>query len=238
MSGSEFKKEESHSDPEAHNHAGAIFSVHNLSFSYTPERKVLDNINLTLYPGESIGISGLNGAGKTTLFRCISGLNTADSGEIRLASKVMRSEKDFCELRRNVGYVLQNAEDQIFFPVVLEDVTFGPLNLGFSAEEAKKQALDSLEMVGLGGYENRLSYKLSGGEKHLLALASILAMRPRALLLDEPLTGLDETGQDRVMNILASLDCAKLVIAHDQRFLNSLCSKQLVLKNGSLSPLL
>lgn len=215
----------------------AIFSAHNLSFSYASPKKQLDGVSLALFPGESIGLCGANGAGKTTLFRCISGLATPLAGEIYLGSKLMRSEKDFYELRRNVGYALQNSDDQLFFPTVLEDLAFGPLNLGLSPEKARERAQESLELVGLGSYGALLSQRLSGGEKRLVAMASILAMKPRALLLDEPLTGLDEHAQQRVEEIISRLDCAKLIISHDQAFLDRLCARKLLLKNGKLEAL-
>lgn len=215
----------------------AIFSVRNLSFAYDSKKKQLDGVDLALFPGESTGLCGANGAGKTTLFRCISGLASPSGGEIRLGSKIMRSENDFYELRREVGYALQNSDDQLFFPTVLEDLAFGPLNLGLSAAEARERAWESLNLVGLPSYGDRLSQHLSGGEKRLVALASVLAMRPRALLLDEPLTGLDEEAQIRLGDILSSLDCAKLIISHDQDFLNRVCARKILLKNGRLEPL-
>lgn len=216
--------------------ASAIFSLHDLSFSYDGRFKQLDKINFSLLPGENVALIGANGAGKTTLFRCITGLSKAAEGEIRLGSMIMRTEKDFYQLRTEVGYALQNADEQLFFPTVLEDLAFGPLNLGLSAQEARKRAIESLELVGLKGYEERLSHQLSGGEKRLVALASILAMQPRALLLDEPLTGLDENAQERICSVIASLNCAKVIIAHDREFLASLCTRQLLLKDGHLEP--
>lgn len=215
----------------------AIFSVRNLLFSYDSQKKQLDGLSLALFSGESIGLCGANGAGKTTLFRCISGLSIPQAGEIRLGAKIMRSEKDFYELRRHVGYVLQNSDDQLFFPTVLEDLAFGPLNLGLSAEEARTRAQESLDLVGLSSYGERLSHHLSGGEKKLVALASILAMQPKALLLDEPLTGLDEEAQIRISDIVSRLDCAKLIISHDQNFLNRVCDRKLLLKKGKLESL-
>lgn len=214
-----------------------IFSVHNLSFSYSPGKELLRGVSLSLSPGENIGLCGANGAGKTTLFRCISGLCKADSGEIRLGSKVMRAEKDFFELRRNVGHALQNADNQLFFPTVLEDICFGPLNLGLPEDEARRRALESLELVGLAGSGSRLNNQLSGGEKRLAALAAILAMRPRALLLDEPLTGLDSGARANIIKVINSLECAKLIISHDRAILDGLCSKRLLLKDGRLAPL-
>lgn len=213
----------------------AIFSVHNLSFAYTAQKKQLDKVDFALFPGQSVGLMGANGAGKTTFFRCITGLCKPDEGGIFLRGKPVVTGKDFFELRRQVGYALQNAEDQLFFPTVVEDVAFGPLNLGLSNISALERARESLTQVGLEGYENRLSHQLSGGEKRLVALASILAMHPAALLLDEPLNGLDEEAQERITHVLTHLDCAKLIIAHERSFLQKLCSSLYVLEQGHLN---
>lgn len=210
----------------------AIFSLENLSFSYAHGHAVLKNINLALFPGQSIGLSGHNGAGKTTLFRCITGLETPQSGTIRLGDRLIK--KDFTVLRRNVGYVLQDADLQLFFPTLLEDLTFGPLNLGFSPSEALQRAKETLDLVGLAGYEERITYNLSGGEKKLAALAAILAMKPKAILLDEPLNELDERASARMTKVIKDLDCSKIIISHDRAFLQDVCSTRLSLKNGEL----
>jgi cobalt/nickel transport system ATP-binding protein len=118
-----------------------------------------------------------------------------------------------------VGLVLQNAEDQLFNPTVLDDVAFGPLNLGLSVDEARELALRTLEELGLAGFENRLTHRLSGGEKKLVSLATILSMRPRVLLLDEPTNGLDPGTRERLAGILDALPTARIIISHDWDFL-------------------
>lgn len=213
-----------------------VFSVENLEFAYeaNPGKKILDDVSLALYPGDCLGLMGANGSGKTTLFRCITGLLRPRAGTIRLGGRPLEAEKDFHELRCRVGLVLQDADDQLFFPTVLEDLLFGPLNLGHSEAEAREMARDALRLVGLEGFEERLSFELSGGEKKLVALAAVLAMRPRALLLDEPLNELDEEACRRVANVLRDLPCARLVVSHDRAFLARLCQKTLLLKDGRL----
>lgn len=220
--------------PEA---AQPILDVRGLSFSYPSEngrRAALRDVDLTLLPGQRLGLYGPNGSGKTTLFRCITGLETIGTGEIRLHGTPIRTEKDFRRLRRAVGYVLQNADDQLFFPTVFEDVAFGPLNLGLDAEEARARAGETLAGLGLADYGQRLAHRLSGGEKTLVALATVLAMRPEALLLDEPTTGLDADARQRIIDVLRELPTARIVISHDWDFLERVADEIWGMDNGRL----
>lgn len=215
----------------------AIFYMANINFSYSEIGKtILQNVNFALFPGQTIGLWGNNGTGKTTFFRCITGLVKPDSGSVFFRNMPMRSEKDFHRLRCNVGFVLQNSEDQLFFPTVLEDVSFGPLNLGLSADAARERARESLDLAGLADFESRLCHQLSGGEKKLVALAGILAMRPAALLLDEPMAGLDENMEKRVEHIINNLPCAKIIVSHDRDYLQRNCMDIMTIKNGQLIP--
>ena len=166
-----------------------IFSLEQVEVTYTGTRgprRVLQDVSFALAPGQRIGLYGPNGSGKTTLFRCITGLVRPSKGLVRFHGKALHDEKGFHALRCKVGFVLQHADDQLFFPTVLEDVAFGPLNLGLSAAEAGEQARATLQRLGLSCFEQRLTHHLSGGEKKLVALATVLAMDPEALLLDEP----------------------------------------------------
>lgn len=208
-----------------------LLAIENLHFAW-PGAPVLRGAHLTLHAGQSIGLQGANGSGKTTLFRCITGLLKADNGAIRLHGRLMQTEQDFVGLRREVGFCLQNAEDQIIFPTVLEDVCFGPLNLGMSAQEARKRAQETLTGLRLAAFGNRLTHRLSGGEQRLVALAGVLAMRPQALLLDEPLNELDESAALRVTEIISKLPCAKIIVSHDASFLREVCATRLRLVNG------
>lgn len=199
-----------------------LLDIRGLCFSYAGDgagRPALHDVSLTLKPGRRLGLYGPNGSGKTTLFRCITGLETPQRGEILLHGSPIRTEKDFRALRRAVGYVLQNADDQLFFPTVLEDVAFGPLNLGLASGEARARAEETLASLGLAAYAERLAHRLSGGEKTLVALATVLAMRPEALLLDEPTTGLDADARERIIGVLNGLPTARIVISHDWDFL-------------------
>ncbi len=211
-----------------------LLTLRRLSFSWPgAAAPALRDISLTLAPGQSLGLSGANGSGKTTLFRCITGLLKAD-GEIRLHGAPVNTEKDFARLRRAVGFCLQNAEDQLIFPTVLEDTAFGPLNLGLAPETARQRARAALAAAGLAGFESRLCSQLSGGEQRLAALAGILAMRPEAILLDEPVNGLDEKAAKHVARLIQSMDCAKIIVAHDTDFLKTVCAGHVRLVNGVL----
>lgn len=197
-------------------------------------RTVLSGADLCLAPGERLGLAGHTGSGKTTLLKTIMGLHVPLAGEIRLLGQLCRQEKDFAQARRSLGYLFQNADDQLFCPVVIEDVAFGPLNLGAGQREARQEAERCLELVGLTHLAQRLTHCLSGGEKRLVSLAGVLAMRPKALLLDEPTTGLDPESKARVARVLQDLDLALLVVSHEWDFLSQVASRHMLLAHGHL----
>lgn len=198
------------------------------------EGQLFRNLDFALFPGDRIGLCAPNGSGKTTLLRIITGLVRPHTGSIYFQEKSLKTEKDFLQLRRCVGFVLQNADDQLFSPTVLEDVAFGPLNLGFSREEAHAVSLHALDAVGLSGFEHRLTHRLSGGEKKLVCIASVLSMQPEALLLDEPTTGLDREAVDRIVSLLETLGLPRIVVSHDQRFLERVSSSFVTFSDGRL----
>ena len=179
----------------------SIVELDHLSFAYAGGREVLRDACLSLRPNERIGLYGPNGSGKTTLFRLIMGLAKPREGDVLFHGRPMKDEKDFRALRCRMGLVLQHAEDQLFCPTVLEDVAFGPLNLGLSPDEAAERALRTLRGLGLEGFEGRLTHRLSGGEKKLVSLAAVMAMQPEALLLDEPTNGLDPEARERLIDL-------------------------------------
>lgn len=214
-----------------------IFSLEQVEVTYTGTRgprRVLQDVSFALAPGQRIGLYGPNGSGKTTLFRCITGLVRPSKGLVRFHGKALHDEKGFHALRCKVGFVLQHADDQLFFPTVLEDVAFGPLNLGLSAAEAGEQARATLQRLGLFGFEQRLTHHLSGGEKKLVALATVLAMDPEALLLDEPTNDLDQEARQRLIDILCDLPTARMVISHDWDFLSRVCGEYRTIREGHL----
>jgi cobalt/nickel transport system ATP-binding protein len=156
------------------------------------------------------------------------------SGEIEIFGRSVKEEKDFLEVRQKIGLLFQDADDQLFSPTVLEDVAFGPLNLGKSKDEAVEIARSTLDFLGLRGFEDRITFKLSGGEKRLVSLATILAMEPNVLLLDEPMNGLDIHTQERLTKILMHLDLAYILISHDLDFLAETTDSAYTLINGKI----
>ncbi len=211
-----------------------IIELLHIDFSYPGDRKpVFSDLNLRLQK-EKIGLLGDNGSGKTTMLQLMVGLLKPTKGEVYFHGRAMRAEKDFFRLRREVGMLFQHADDQLFCPSVIEDVAFGPLNLGRSKEEALEISIKTLHSVGLNGYEDRITHQLSGGEKRLVALATVLAMQPSVLLMDEPTNDLDHDARSRLLDILAGLDMAFILISHDWDFLARLCTGFYGLEHGHL----
>jgi len=211
-----------------------LLQLRDISFSYTRESpSILEKIQFSINDGR-VGIIGPNGCGKTTIFQIIMGLLPVETGEVLLQGKAMESEQDFRQLRQKLGFLFQHSDDQLFFPTVLEDVAFGPLNMGKAADEAKEISLQTLQHLGLQGFEERITHKLSGGEKKLVAMATILSMQPKLLLLDEPSNNLDSATRERLITILRDLDQAHLIISHDLDFLASTCSQLYTIENKKL----
>lgn len=211
-----------------------VLSLDGVAFAYTEGRALFKELHFYLRDGERVGLFAPNGSGKTTLLRLIVGLEKPLSGRVLLRGAPVAGERAWRDLRRKVGVVLQSADDQLFCPTVLEDVAFGLLNLGMDREAARDVASETLHMLGLEGFENRLTHKLSGGEKKLVCLAAVLAMRPEALLLDEPAAGLDQAAEERLIGVLQTLPAAQLVISHDREFLRKTVSQALTIANGRL----
>jgi len=213
-----------------------VIDIENIALSYPDGRSVLSEVSFQLPEGARAGLIGPNGSGKTTLFHLIMGLVPPTRGSIRLFGRQMQTEKDFRRARKKIGLVFQNADDQLFSPTVIEDVAFGPLNLGASPAQAREIAQETLEQLNLSGFEDRIAYRLSGGEKKLVALATVLAMDPEVLLMDEPTTGLDEATRERIIDVLNGLDKTLLITSHEYDFLARTTKDIYKMKNGRLSP--
>ena len=211
-----------------------LISLADVDFAYGPERSVLAGCRFHLDEGQRVGLAGANGSGKSTLLALVVGLVRPTAGAVEVFGKPRVREADFHEVRRRVGLVFQDADDQLFCPTVAEDVAFGPLNLKKSRDEVRRIVARTLESLGLAGYEDRITYKLSGGEKRLVCLATVLAMEPDVLLLDEPAAGLDEQVEARVVEILAGLPQAMLIVSHDRPFLQRVATGTLRLDAGRL----
>jgi cobalt/nickel transport system ATP-binding protein len=212
-----------------------LINLSGITFSYPgAEQPVLNNLDLKFYRGEKVGLVAPNGSGKTTLLHIMMGLLKPNSGRLEMFGKLVSKENDFWEVRRRIGLLFQDSDDQLFSPTVLEDVAFGPLNLGKSKAEAIDIARRTLANLGLAGFEARITFKLSGGEKRLVALATVLAMEPEILLLDEPINGLDAETQEKIGHILAELDLSYIIISHDLDFLTGTTSSIYTMQAGKI----
>jgi len=211
-----------------------VIELEHIHFGYEAGARVLDDLTFSLHEGEKAGLIGYNGSGKTTLLHVIMGLLSPSKGTIRVLGRRIETRKDFREVRRTIGLVFQHADDQLFSPTVLEDVAFGPLNLGKTPKEARRVAMETLERLHLRGFENRITHKLSGGEKKLVSLATVLVMQPKALLLDEPTTGLDEEARVRIASLLAHLDISSIIVSHEYDFLAETAQKIYSMKGGRI----
>jgi cobalt/nickel transport system ATP-binding protein len=208
-----------------------MIRLRDIRFKYN-SRYILDGLNLHVRPGDRIGLVGPNGCGKTTLSHIIMGLLKPESGDVEIFDKIRSEESDFREIRGKIGFLFQDADDQLFCPTVLEDVAFGPLNLGKSPDEAKAIVASTLAALKLDGFAERVTYKLSGGEKRLVSVATVLAMEPSVLILDEPTTGLDEETTERLIEILTTSNLTYLIISHDREFVKRTADKVLQIKHG------
>ena len=211
-----------------------LIKLEEIAFAYDAGRPVLDGVDLEIRTGQRIALTGRNGSGKTTLLHLIVGLLRPVSGRITAFGRERRTEADFHEVRCRAGLLFQDPDDQLFCPTVAEDVAFGPLNLGKSRAEVSGLLEGTLARLGLSGYEDRITYRLSGGEKRLVSLATVLAMQPDVLLLDEPTSGLDAKTEERLIDILRALPQAMLVVSHDRAFLEKVTQWEVSLDNGRL----
>ena len=198
------------------------------------DRQVLAGINLHIADNETFILFGPNGSGKTTLLHVMMGLARPQSGVVRYKGREARTERDFRQVRLGIGMLLQNADDQIIYPTVLDDVAFGPLNRGLAPDAARELAERTLALLGLDGFADRLAHRLSGGEKKLVSLAGVLAMEPEALLLDEPTGGLDPDTRERLVAILGQLAKPMIIISHDWDFLAHVTDAYYSIEGGKL----
>lgn len=208
--------------------------VENLTFAHAHGPPVLQGVGFSLQSGECVGLVGPNGAGKTTLFLCLAGVYQRRGGTIRVAGLDPSVRAERKKLPSHVGIVFQDSDDQLFNTTVLDDVAFGPLNLGLSPEEVRARVAGALERVGLSDFEQRVPFHLSGGEKRRVALAGILAMRPEVLLLDEPSSHLDPRGRRGLIRLIQSLGGTKLIATHDLEMVLETCSRCLLLDGGKV----
>jgi cobalt/nickel transport system ATP-binding protein len=211
-----------------------LIDLQNIHFAYPNQAPVLNGISFSLEAGEKIAINGPNGAGKSTLFHIMVGLNKPSAGHVHAFGQLREKEADFKEVRRRIGLVFQDPDDQLFCPTVAEDIAFGVLNLGLTIDDALLVVEQTLRELHLEHLRDRATHNLSGGEKRLVSLACVLAMKPDVLLLDEPTNALDEKTQERLVEILNALPQAMVIISHDAHFRRKITKRYLTMENGLL----
>jgi len=212
-----------------------VIKIADLSFAYPSRDYVFKKFNFNFFKGERIGLVGPNGSGKTTLFHLIMGLLHPAEGKIEIFGKERKVENDFVEVRERIGLVFQDPDDQLFSPTVAEDIAFGPLNLRKNHQETKKILKETLEILGLSGFEDRITYNLSYGEKRLVSLATVWAMQPEILLLDEPTIWLDEETIEKIVQILNNYPhLSYIIISHDKKFLKETTDSIYLMDNGKI----
>ena len=210
-----------------------MIEFQNVSFSYERGRPVLRDLSFSIGDGECVGLIGANGAGKSTVMKLLLGLLTGE-GTI-LVDGVAVKKDTLAQIRRKLGFVLQDSDNQMFMPTVYEDMIFGPLNYGLSREETDKRVDAVLERLGLQELKHRHNHRISGGEKRMAAIATILAMEPEAMLMDEPTAALDPYNRRIVINAIRSLPQTKLITSHDLDMILDTCSRVILLSEGRIA---
>ncbi|RNC71026.1 MAG: ABC transporter ATP-binding protein [Desulfuromonadales bacterium] len=211
-----------------------IVEVRDLRHTYPDGTEALRGITFKIHHGESVAVIGANGAGKSTLLLHLNGYLAPSGGEVRIGdTPVVRTTLP--EVRRTVGMVFQDPDDQLFMPTVFDDVAFGPQNLGLPPEEVERRVIDALERVGCAHLRDKPPYRLSGGEKRRAAIATVLSMSPDILVLDEPTTGLDPYARRQLMGLLREFRHTKIVTSHDLDMVMELCERTIVLREGRVA---
>ena len=210
-----------------------IVQTINLKHVYPDGTVALKDISFRVEHGESVGIIGANGAGKSTLLLHLNGYLAATSGTIVIGD-VHLSKQNLTEIRRSVGMVFQDPEDQLFMPTVYDDVAFGPINLGLSDDEIKARVTNALTRVNALSLRDKPPYHLSGGEKKRVAIATVLSMLPEILVLDEPTNGLDPFSRRQVIALLKAFHHTRIITSHDLDMVLELCPRTIVLHDGKV----
>jgi len=208
-------------------------NINNVSFEYHTGTPVLKNINLAIGENESVGIIGANGTGKSTLLKLLVGLNTNFTGEIRV-EEIPLEKKTLNLIRQKIGYVFQDAESQLFMTNVKEDVAFAPRNYGLPEEEVQKRVEKALELVNITHLKDKAIYTLSGGEKKLASIATILSLQPDIIIMDEPSIALDPKNRRTLINTLNSFTHLKILTSHDLDFIWDTCTRVILMNKGTI----
>lgn len=209
-------------------------NVNGVRYRYPDGTPALEGVSFSVGHGESIALVGANGAGKSTLLMHLMGFLVPTEGEVRIGD-VPVTKSTLHDIRRTVGMVFQDPDDQLFMPSVGEDVAFGPLNLGLPDDEVTARVDDALSRVGALHLKERPPYRLSGGEKRAVSIATVLAMCPSALVLDEPSSNLDPRARRRLIDLLATFDHTKIIATHDLDLALELCERTIVMSDGIIT---
>ena len=206
--------------------------VENLSFRYPDGHLALDDVSLSVAPGEKVALVGPNGGGKSTLLLHLNGVLRGSTGSVRCCGLPL-TDDHLGQVRARVGLVFQNPDDQLFSPRVEQDVAFGPLHMGLPRDEVRRRVEEALAAVDMSDYADRVSYHLSTGEKKRVAIATVLSMEPEILVLDEPSAGLDPRMRRGLIDLLRGLEYQTMLIStHDMRLAYDLCTRTVVLDGG------
>lgn len=210
-----------------------MIEVKDITVTYPDGTKAIDAVSFTIRDGENVALVGANGAGKTTLLLSLVGVLPVQSGSIRVDG-IELNKSNLNEVRRRVGMVFQNPDDQLFMPMIYDDVAFGPRNFGLSEEEVQKRVDSALAELGITHLRDRSSLKLSGGEKRMAAIATVLSMDPTTMIFDEPTAFLDPKARRNLIKVLSALPHSKLIATHDLTFAEEVCPRAILIKKGRI----
>ena len=208
-----------------------MLTINNVTVEYPDGTKAINNLSLNVKSGEKLALIGANGAGKSTLMLAIEGILDS-TGEIKIGDLVVNS-KNIVKVRQQVGMLFQNPDDQLFMATIYDDIAFGPRNAGLDEESVKYRVEDRLKLLNIEHLKDKTALKLSGGEKRMAALATVLAMKPSVMLLDEPTAFLDPKARRNLINVLNSLPHTMLIATHDLAFAKEICREAVVIKDGN-----
>ena len=208
--------------------------IKELAFAYPDGNQALYGVNLSIQKGERVALLGPNGAGKTTLVMHMNGIHPTSHGSIHVAGQLVdsKNKESIKQIRSKVGIVFQDPDDQLFMPTVGEDVAFGPYNMGLRGTELSKVVDEALELVGMSEFKDRPPHHLSFGQRRRVAVATVLAMKPEILILDEPSSNLDPASRRELADILRSLDITIVMVTHDLPYAFELCERSVILSGG------
>lgn len=214
--------------------SNCIVRLDNVHYNYEDGKEVLRGINFSVNKGESVGLVGANGEGKSTILMHLTGLLLSKKGNVYIDEELVE-KKTLVNIREKVGFVFQNPEEQLFMTTVYEDVAFGPRNYKLSEDMVYKKVEETLRLVGIEYLMNRSSHKLSGGERHLAAIATVLVLEPELLVMDEPTSALDPKARRRIINLLNNVSKTKIIATHDLDMVLETCERIIIIKDGKVA---